>query len=212
MRFFSYDSKFSQILLKLSASCYLNLLWMLCSLPVFTLGASTTALYSVTLKLARGEDPALTRDFFRAFRRNFRQATLLWLLLLAVGLLLAADGYVLYHLSRSASQPMAIVWTLLLAVLIVSAIAYTIVLIHIFPLVATFENTSRAMLKNAFLIGIRYLFCSISVFAIHFAMFFVVVAVFTPLFLFGEGLCALLSAYLLSPVLRQCEPPEEALP
>ena len=52
-------------------------------------------------------------------------------------------------------------------------------------------------LKNSFFIGTHYLFCTILVFAVHFAMFFLVVSVFTPLIIFGEGLCALLSAYLL---------------
>ena len=60
MRLFSYDSKFSQIMLKLCYGCYLNLLWMVCSLPVFTAGAATAALYDVTLRLAREEEPPLT--------------------------------------------------------------------------------------------------------------------------------------------------------
>lgn len=204
MRFFSYDSKFSRMMMKVASCCYLNLLWVLCSLPIFTVGAATTALYAVSLKIVREEDPSLTREFFHSFRQNFRQATVLWLILLAVGLLLGADGYVLYHLSRSAAMPLAAVWTVMLAVLIVAAIAYVIVLLNIFPLVASFYNTNAAMLKNAFLIGIRYLFCSITVFAIHFAMFFAVVAIFTPLILFGEGACALLSSYFLVHVIRSC--------
>ena len=101
MKFFSYDSRFSQILLRIAQCCYLNLLWLICSLPVFTAGAATTALYHVTLKMVKDEDGALTGLFFRAFRENFRQATVLWLLLLAVGAALAGDGYILYHLFRS---------------------------------------------------------------------------------------------------------------
>lgn len=64
------------------------------------------------------------------------------------------------------------------------------------------------MVKNSFLIGIRYLFCTILVFA----MFFAVVALYTPLIIFGEGLCALLSSYLLDRVISACsgEPGEEA--
>ena len=90
------------------------------------------------------------------------------------------------------------------AFIIAAAVVYVIVLLYVFPLTASVSNTNFAMLKNSFLIGIRYLFCTIVVFAIHFAMFFVVVAFFTPLILFGEGLCALLSAYLLSNVIRLC--------
>lgn len=201
MKFFSYESKFSQLLLKLCYSCYLNLLWLLCSLPVFTIGAATTALYYVSLKIVREEEAHIAATFFRAFRENFRQATVLWLILLGVGLFLGADGYILYHLRKVSVGTPAVLWTLILAVVIAAAVLYVIVLLYTFPLVASVRNTNAAMLKNAFLIGTHYLFATILVFAIHFAMFFVVVAWFTPLIIFGEGLCALLSAWLLNRVL-----------
>ena len=201
MKFFSYESKFTQLLLKLCWSCYLNLLWFLCSLPIVTIGASTTALYYASLKLVREEDSSLTRQFFRSFRENFRQATVLWLILLGVGLFLGADGYILYHLRLSAAGPLAVMWTLILAVVIAASVVYVIVLLYVFPLLASVSNTNRAMLKNAFLLGTHYLFATILVFAVHFAMFFVVVAWFTPLIVFGEGLCALISAWLLNSIL-----------
>ena len=201
---FSYESKFSQLLIKLCYSCYLNLLWFVCSLPVFTIGASTTALYYVSLKIVREEETSLTRMFFKAFRENFRQSTILWLILLAVGLLLVGDGYILYHLRATSTGALAIMWTLLLALIIVAAIAYVIVLIYVFPLVASVTNTNREMLKNSFFIGTHYLFCSIMVFAIHLAMFYIVVNLFTPFLIFGQGLCALLSSYLLINVIRAC--------
>ena len=75
-------------------------------------------------------------------------------------------------------------------------------LIWLFPLIARYANTDKAMLKNSLLIGLRYLFCTIMVFAIHFAMFFAVVALFTPLIIFGEGLCALLSSGMMIQVFR----------
>ena len=201
MRFFSYESKFSQLLLKLCYACYLNLLWLLCSIPIFTIGASTTALYYACLKIIRGEESYPARMFFRAFRENFRQATRIWLILLGVGLFLGADGYILFHLRASAQGPAAVFWTLLLAIVIAAGVMYVIVLLFVFPLLASVSNTDRAMLKNSFLIGTHYLFATILVFAIHFAMFFVVVAWFTPLIVFGEGLCALVSAWLLNSIL-----------
>ena len=201
MKFFSYESKFTQLLLKLCWSCYLSLLWFLCSLPIVTVGASTTALYYASLKLVREEDSSLTRQSFRSFRENGRQATVLWLILLGVGLFLGADGYILYHLRLSAAGPLAVMWTLILAVVIAASVVYVIVLLYVFPLLASVSNTNRAMLKNAFLIGTHYLFATILVFAVHFAMFFVVVAWFTPLIVFGEGLCALISAWLLNSIL-----------
>ena len=201
MKFFSYESKFSQLLLKLCRACYLNLLWFLCSIPIITIGASTTALYYASLKIVRDEDNHVGALFFRSFRENFRQATVLWLILLGVGLFLGADGYIVYHLRQSSLGPAGVLWTLVLAVLIAAAVVYVIVLLHVFPLLASVSNTNTAMLKNAFLIGTHYLFATILVFAVHFAMFFVVVAWFTPLIVFGEGMCALLSAWLLNNIL-----------
>ena len=204
MKFLSYDSPFSQLLLKLCYSCYLNLLWLICCIPIVTIGASTTALYYTSLKIVRGEDQFLARMFFRSFRENFRQSTVLWLLLLAIGLVLAGDGYIAYHLRAASTGGPAVMWTLILALVIAAAVAYVIVLLFVFPLVASVSNTNWAMLKNSFFIGARYLFCTILVFAVHFAMFFAVVSIFTPLFLLGEGLCALISSYLMSNVLRAC--------
>ena len=201
MRFFSYESKFSQLLLKLCYACYLNLLWFLCSIPIFTVGAATTALYYASLKIVRDEDSHVGRLFFRSCKENFRQATAIWLILLAAGLFLSADGYILYHLRLSASGTASVIWTLVLAVVIAVAVVYVIVLLYVFPLLASVSNTTAAMLKNAFLIGTHYLFATILIFAVHFAMFFVVVAWFTPLLVFGEGLCALISAWLLSSIL-----------
>ena len=204
VRFFSYDSAFSQVVLRVTSSCYLNLLWLVCSLPVVTAGAATAALYAVTLKLVEDDTGHLTKRIFRAFRENFRQATALWLILLAGGVVLALDGYIVYHLRAVATGGIAVFWTLLLALIIAAAVAYAIILSYVFPLVASVENTNRAMLINSLMIGTHYLFCTLMIFAIHFIMFFVVVRLFTPMIIFGEGLCALLSSHLLRPVIAAC--------
>ena len=201
MKFFSYESKFSQLLLKLCYACYLNLLWFVCSIPIVTIGASTTALYYAALKVVRDEDSHVGAAFFRSFRQNFRQATVLWLILLGIGAFLGVDGYILYHLRQTSSGTLAVMWTLILAMVIAVSVLYVIVLEYVFPLLASVENTNKAMLKNAFLLGTHYLFATILIFAVHFAMFFVVVAWFTPLIIFGEGLCAVISAWLLSSIL-----------
>lgn len=211
MKFLSYDSKFSQVMLRVCYACWLNLIWFVCSIPIVTVGASTTALYYVMLKLARGEEGNVTTMFFRSFKENFKQATVLWLIMLGAGIFLGLDGYILVNLRRTAAGPLAVFWTILLAVVIAAAVFYVIVLIYLFPLVASVRNTNRAMLKNSFLIGAHYLFCTILVFAIHFAVFFVTVRFFTPLLLLGEGLSAMLSSILLWRVIDACtyDPDEE---
>ena len=201
MKFFSYDSRFSQVMLKVCYACCLNLLWVFCSIPIFTLGAATAAMYDVSLKVVRDEEYYIVQNFFRAFRSNFKQATQIWLILLGIGIFLAGDGYVLHHLRSTSTGTAAVIWTLILAVVIAAAVVYVIVLLYVFPLVASVKNTNRAMLINSFLIGTHYLFATILVFAIHFVMFFLVVRVFTPLIIFGEGACALVSSFLLNRIL-----------
>ena len=202
MRFFSYDSKFSQLFLKLSYGCCLNILWLICCLPVVTIGASTTALYYTSFKIAKDEGSFITTMFFRSFRQNFKQATIIWLIMLVTGLLIGADAILLYRLRASTTGTAAVIWTLLLAVIFACMIAYVIVLVYIFPLLSIASNTTANMFKNAFLIGTHYLFVTILVVFIHYAMFFLVVNVFTPLVIFGEGLCAVISAHILLKILR----------
>ena len=66
----------------------LNLLWIVCSLPIITAGASTTALFYCTLKLHKDGDIRVIYDFFRSFKQNFKQSTLIWILMLAAGVLI----------------------------------------------------------------------------------------------------------------------------
>ena len=202
MAIFTQESRFSQVMMRLAWGCYLNLLWFVCSLPIVTMGAATTALYYVTLKIAENEEGDITQQFFRAFRSNFRQATVLWLMLLALGVVLGTDLYVLRHLFASTSGPLAVAVTLTLALVIVACVAYAFVLVYVFPLLARVDNTNLAMLKNSFLISIRYLSCTICTLLVHVAMAFVVINLFTPAIALGEGVCAVLSSYLISPVLR----------
>ncbi len=77
---------------------YVGILWLLCSLPILTLGPATTALYYATVKRIRHERGQLTKVFFAGFRQNFRQSFLMWLLYLAVIGLAAFDFYAYRHM------------------------------------------------------------------------------------------------------------------
>lgn len=70
-----------------------GLYWLICSLPVITLGAASTALYYAVVKCVRHERGRLTGVFFSAFRREFRQSTLTWLIYIGYTAVIAADAY-----------------------------------------------------------------------------------------------------------------------
>lgn len=100
----------------------LSVLWLVCCIPVVTAGASTLALFAVANKMAAGQDYFVRRDFFKAFRRDFRQATLTWLPMLVVAVLLVLDGWFGGRipapwggLLRGAAVVAAVVWVLALA-------------------------------------------------------------------------------------------------
>ena len=147
MRFLSYDSKFGRFFLKLSYACCLNFMWFICCLPVFTIGAATTALYYTSFKIAKDEGSFITTMFFRSFRQNFKQATVIWMIMLVTGLIIGADAVLLYRLHSTTTGAAAVVWTLLLAVIFACAIFYAIVLAHIFPLLSIASNTTANMFK-----------------------------------------------------------------
>jgi len=202
--FFNPDSSIMHFITKIANSAYLNILWFVCCLPIVTIGASTTSLFYVTLKMAKNEEGSITAAFFCSFKENFIQATKIWLLLLAAGIVFLFDGYIFYHMRFE-----NLLWTIGTAVYLVVLAAYAIILMYIFPLLARFNNTIFAMFKNSLFIGMRFLMCTVLMAVIYFIMLFVVINIFTPAVIFGEGLCALLCSYLLSNILLMCQAQQE---
>lgn len=128
----------------------LNVLWVLCSIPVISLGASTTALYSVMLKIVENEEGYIIWDFLKAFKRNFRQSTTVWCILLGIGVALFAD----YQFVQNISGVMRTIGMVLLGMIV---LVYIYEVVFVFPLIARFDNTTINMLKNAVLIPISRL-------------------------------------------------------
>ena len=199
------DNPVMQFITKLVNAVYLNILWLLCCLPIFTIGASTTALFYVTLKMVKNEEGNITKAFFHSFKENLKQGTIIWLILLGLGIIFGIDGYVLYHMRFENAF-----CTICTALFIVAVIAYAIVLMYIFPLLARFNNTTLSMFKNSIMIGMRFLLCTVLMAVIYFAMAFIIINIFTPAVIFGEGLCAFLCSYLLSNILLMCEEKSES--
>lgn len=126
----------------------LNLLFLLCSLPLLTAGAASTALYTVTLRMVRQEGGSPWKGFFAAFRANVRRATVLWLILLALLALLALD----FLLCGGKDAPLP-----LLGLCAALALLWSAAAAYVFPLQARFENSVAGTLKNAFAMAFGYL-------------------------------------------------------
>lgn len=148
-RLFSLDGPVGRILNTAADLMALNLLWLVCSIPIVTAGAAATAGYHSCFRLVRGEGN-LVRAFFRSFRRNLRQATLGWLLFSAAALGFFADYSLLLPLAFP-GKPFVVAGMALLALLC----AFTC--LYFFPLLAQFENTLPNTARNALLLSLRFL-------------------------------------------------------
>ncbi|MBQ4303097.1 MAG: YesL family protein, partial [Lachnospiraceae bacterium] len=91
MHFFDPDSPLMNGLSRMTDLVLLNLITLAACLPVVTAGASLTAMHYVLLKMVRGEEGYVARDWLKSFKQNFREASLIWLLFLAAGLMALLD-------------------------------------------------------------------------------------------------------------------------
>ena len=143
-KLFRMDSPLMRFLTKIADLMVLNILFCVTSIPLITIGASWTALYSVTLKMVRDEEGSVSRQ-------NFRQATLLWLGVLVVLALLALDIRVLNGMAGGTAPGLLRVGVEILALLGIMVLQY------LFPSLARFEASLADTLKNACMMALAHL-------------------------------------------------------
>lgn len=150
-KLFCMDSPLMRFLTKIADLMVLNILFCVTSIPLITIGASWTALYSVTLKMVRDEEGSVSRSYFRSFRQNFRQAALLWLGVLVVLALLVLDIRVLNGMAGGTAPGLLRVGVEILALLGIMVLQY------LFPSLARFEASLADTLKNACIMALAHL-------------------------------------------------------
>ena len=149
-RFFSMDNKFFTFMNKVADLCILNIICLVCCIPIVTAGASITAMYYVTLKMVRNEEAYIVRSFFKSFKDNFKQATIINLIMIAVGAVLYLDLNVAKNMPGSAGQIFNVIF-------MAFVIIYYVLFLYVYPVLARFYNTIRNTIKNALFMAIRHL-------------------------------------------------------
>lgn len=147
----------------------LNLLCVVCCLPIITAGASITAMFYVTLKMARDEESYILRSFFKSFKENFKQATIINIIMLLAAVMLYID----LTISRNIEGTLG---TVMVFVFMVILLLYLMLFTYIYPVLAKFYNTIRNTFTNAFLMSIRHLpytFLMIVISVLPLAVFFI---------------------------------------
>lgn len=202
MRIFDVENPIFRFIGKVGDIWLLNLLWLITSLPVVTLGAATTALLGTAIKLADNTEGHIIKDYFNAFVRNFKQATLIFLLTACVGTILAAD--ICFWANNEASESY-----LFLALMLGLSIPYIAVLAYVFAVQARFKNTVKDTIRNAFFMAIKHLRYTITLLlliAVLIILNYTVLLVNYFTLMFGVGLFAYLSALVYIEVFRNYEP------
>lgn len=203
--FFAIDSPVMRFLNRMADLLMLNFLMIFCCIPVITTGAAFTAMFYVLLKMVRKEEGYLFKGFFKSFKQNFRQATILWLLMLLIAAVYVGD-YLIYTYS-GLEIPKVVMVLILAIVIIVAAVA-----VYIFPVLARFDNTVKNTVKNSFLMAFLNLpktFLLMLLTLLPIAILFLFPQYGIVVIMFGISLPAYLSAYICSGIFKKFEPEAE---
>ena len=173
---FTAFSKFFRFLL-------ITLLWFVCSIPVVTLGTATAALYYTAQQIVEENDSRLVRKFFSAFRRNFRQGTIL------TGIWVSLLGLIYVDFAICFKLPATIISTML-AFMVLITLMVVMVMQYSFALLARYDNTIVQNLKNAFCLSFLKFGCSTAIMVL-------ILLPFVTLLLFTSFFFATLPAWLL---------------
>lgn len=147
---FNFDSGVMGVLSKLVDIVIASVLWLIFSLPVITIGASTTALYYTCVKVIRRGRSYVWQSFWKSFKENFGEATILWLFILIFSSVLGLNIRFTLQMTGTLGQILRGVY-LLMEVLLLIAVIY------IFPILSRFSMDKRAIMKMAFLLSIKHL-------------------------------------------------------
>ncbi len=158
MKLFHMDNPVFRFISRVGDMFILSLLWFVTSLPIITIGASTTALFDACIRIIRSRDTSVFRDFFKAFKSNFKQSTAIFFIMAALGAVIGLDMYFWAHSDAQVSEFMN-------AVSIGFAVLYLAALLYVFPVQAVFENKVRDTLRTAFLMSLRHWYITIGLLA-----------------------------------------------
>ena len=204
-KIFEMDSPVMRFLNRLGDLLILNFLMIACCIPVITVGAAYTAMHYVLLKMVRDEEGYLIRGFFKSFVTNFKQATIMWLIMLLVIAIYIGDGLIFQYSSIQFPKPLMIGVIAIALLLFMTAI-------YVFPLQARFVNTVKNTLKNAMILAFANLPKTILMVVIYALP--VVIGYFWPyalifVIMFGISAPAYGAAWLYSGIFKKLEPQEE---
>lgn len=204
-KLFDLDSPIMRFLNRMADIIILNILMIICCIPIITVGAAFTAMHYVLLKMVRDEEGYLVKGFFKSFARNFKQATLIWLLILLVIMVFVGD-WLIFRFSGIEFPKVLVIGVTAVGIIMLMVIMY------VFPLLARFDNTIRKTISNALLLAFANLPRTILMavcYALPFVIAYFSAYAFIFLVMFGISLPSYGAAWLYSNIFKKYEPETE---
>lgn len=188
---FSFDGPLYKFCVLIYETFMLNLLWFLGSIPIITMGVSTSALYYVYGKKMRGKSYGIYSDFIKGYKESFKQALPLGAVMT---LILSLSIFNLFKLNKMGS---GYSWLQILQLFIMLQIL--LIGVFLFPLVARFKMTLNELIRNSVVLAYKHIIVSVSSIVMLIAL--MLFTIFKPSFgLFFIGFYALISAYFIEKI------------
>lgn len=202
-KLFDMESPLMGFLVKAFDCVCLSVLWILFSLPVITMGASSAALYTTVRRCLELDEGHLLKTFWNAFRGNFKQATLCWLVVLALLALLILDAAVFRSFLTSGDAMGNLYWVILILFCVASTWAA-----YVCAYCARCDGTVREVLRISGLLMLYHPFKALLVFApmLGYAVLTLTVPTFSIML---PGAVCWLQCRVIEQVLRQHMRPED---
>lgn len=181
---------------KLVDMLILSGLWVICSLPVVTAGASTAALYYVTLKLADNEEGYTVRSFFRAFRENLIPGIPFGMGAIAVGIFLGCDIYM--YSQMDGQMGVVLLWSV-----IILTVLFAMTAVWLFPLTARCRTDWKHLLVMAFVMSVRNFGWTLLMIVSAVCLFAIGLFVTAPLLVIAIGGTAYIHSKILNMLWKQ---------
>ena len=210
MKLFNPDSRIMIFLSRVADLVILNILWLVCCVPVVTIGASTTAMYHVIRHWQKDSVSSIMRDFFQSFKEDFKQATPVYLILLIPTVAVVMNAVLIFNPENSAAVP-----SYLLVIWFISALILLFISSFVYPVMAFFADSIFKTLRNAMVLALANLPRTILISVLNLLpviLLFVNLSFFLQSSIFwlliGGALVAYLNMSILKPVFKKLVPSE----
>ena len=204
-KFLNLDSPFMIFLSDLTDVVVLNVVFILCCIPVITIGPAFTAMHYVTLKMVKDENGATLKNFFKSFKQNFKQSVIVWIVFLLITLVFVIDFRLLQNMGMEKYKiPAAMVGVIYLFS------CFTVM--YVFPLLSRFENSLRQTVKNAVFMSILHVLKTVIMAAIYVAPYFLIslhTTMIAVYLLVGISGPAYINSFIWNSIFKKYEPEEK---